>query len=220
MGPLEFSGICKALNMQQSGRISEYLNELSLAGFVKREYIWKVKTGKESSLSKYRLSDNYLRFFLKYIDKNTKKINNNDFVFTTLSALPAWQSILGLQFENLVLNNRKLLYKALNIEEHDVISANHFFQKQGNNKKGCDIDFLIQTKYQSLYVCEIKFRNKPIGMSIIPEVQHKIENLIRPKGFSCRPVLIHVNNVTEQVMEEDYFSNIIDFGELLHAKDT
>lgn len=35
------------------------------------------------------------------------------------------------------------------------------------------------------------------------------------KDFSIRPVLIHVNGVKESVNYEDYFSNIIDFSELL-----
>lgn len=45
----------------------------------------------------------------------------------------------------------------------------------------------------------------------IDEVQNKIDRLHRPKGFSCRPVLIHVNGVNESVVEQDYFSHIIDF---------
>ena len=38
--------------------------------------------------------------------------------------------------------------------------------------------------------------------------------LKRPKGFSIRPVLIHVNGVSEAVIESDFFSSIIDFGNL------
>lgn len=36
-----------------------------------------------------------------------------------------------------------------------------------------------------------------------------------PKGFSCRPVLIHVNGVSQDVIESDFFSNIIDFSQAL-----
>jgi hypothetical protein len=51
--------------------------------------------------------------------------------------------------------------------------------------------------------------------SIIDEVQQKIDRLKAPKNFSSRPVLIHVNGVSDAVLEEDYFSAIIDFGELM-----
>lgn len=54
-----------------------------------------------------------------------------------------------------------------------------------------------------------------IGVSVIEEVEEKIKRLLFPKGFSCRPVLIHVNGVSEEVLEQDFFSNIIDMSQFL-----
>jgi len=48
---------------------------------------------------------------------------------------------------------------------------------------------------------------------VINEVEEKIKRLKRSKGFSCRPILIHVNGVTEQLEDSDYFAKIIDFSE-------
>lgn len=76
---------------------------------------------------------------------------------------------------------------------------------------------MIQTKFGTLYICEIKFAKTVIGASIIQEVQEKINKLNVPKGFSYRPVLIHVNGVTEEVVDRDYFCNIIDIETLLRA---
>ena len=56
------------------------------------------------------------------------------------------------------------------------------------------------------------FSRHPIGYKIIDEIQQKIERLKRPKGLSCRPVLIHVNDVHDSVIESGYFSDIIDFS--------
>jgi len=39
-----------------------------------------------------------------------------------------------------------------------------------------------------------------------------------PKFFSYRPVLIHVNGVSEELKEQGYFAAIIDFGKLLETK--
>jgi hypothetical protein len=36
----------------------------------------------------------------------------------------------------------------------------------------------------------------------------------KPRNFTFRPVLIHVNGVDETVPEERYFDAMIDFGEL------
>lgn len=206
--------IQKVLDISYHGRVSEYLNELELAGFIKKDYIWNMKSGYDKDKKKYRLSDNYLRFYLKYIEKNFQKIQRNAFELKTISALPQWYSVMGLQFENLVLRNRSFLHKTLNISPEEIVSENPYFQ---SGKMGCQIDYLIQTRYQTLYVCEVKFSKNPIGIDVISEVQEKINRLKRPKAFSCRPVLIHVNGITQDVADESYFSNIVDFSDFLSS---
>jgi hypothetical protein len=129
--------------------------------------------------------------------------------------LPEWNTIMGLQCENLVLHNRKQLHSLLKIPPEDVICENPFFQKTTQRLSGCQIDYLIQTKFGTLYVCEIKFSKSPIGSSILQEMEAKIRALKPSRGFSVRPVLIHVNGVTEDVVDADYFAAIIDLGQLL-----
>jgi len=214
-GPKEIRDVCQSLGIQQTGRISEYFDELELAGFIRRDYSWHIKSGLDSKLSKYRLSDNYLRFYLKYIDKYKAKINRDSFDFKSLTFLPGWDSIMGLQFENLVLNNRPYLWHMLHINKTDIISENPFFQHKTNRESGCQIDYMIQTKHNCLYICEIKFSKNQIGMGVIKEVQDKIEAISKPKGFSCRAVLIHVNGISSEVEESDYFAEIIDFSKAI-----
>jgi len=214
-GAKERQEICKLLEIDPGGRISEYLSELELAGFITREHTWSITSGATSKLSKYRLSDNYLRFYLKYIDKNITKINLNEYHAKSIALLPEWDTIMGLQFENLVLNNRHLLYQALHIRSDEIISANPFYQNKTYKSPGCQIDFMIQTKFGSLYIGEIKFSKNIIGESIVDEVQKKIDSLVFPKGYSCRPVLIHVNGVSQDVIDRDYFTNIIDVAKFL-----
>ncbi len=74
---------------------------------------------------------------------------------------------------------------------------------------------MVQTKYNSLYLCEIKFSKDKIGLSIIEEIQDKIKRLSTQKNLSVWPVLIHVNGVAESVQKSGFFSKIIDFGEFL-----
>lgn len=213
--PKQTIEISKACNVEITGLLSEYLEELSLCGFIKRDYTWNIKTGQGSRLSHYRLSDNYLRFYLRYIEKHKTKIDMGNYEFTTLALLPEWQTILGLQFENLVLNNRGYIQSSLNINPENIISDNPFFQRKTNTQPGCQIDYMMQTKFNTLYICEIKFSKNPIGVDVIKEVQQKIDRLKRPKGFSCRPILIHVNGVTDDLIDEGYFAGVIDFSKLL-----
>lgn len=79
--------------------------------------------------------------------------------------------------------------------------------------KGCQIDLLIQTKHNTLIVCEVKFSSSEVKSSVIEEMEKKIESLSVPKGFSVRPVLIHVNGVSHAIRESDVFNDIVDFSQ-------
>ena len=93
--------------------------------------------------------------------------------------------------------------------------SNHYLQTETKAKKGCQIDYLVQTKFNVLYVCEIKFSKNEIGSHVIDEVEEKIQRLKMPRGYSVRPVLVHVNGVSSGIIDRDYFASIIDFSALL-----
>lgn len=198
------------LGKKKSGDLVKYLNDLCETGFVTREFTWHLKDGSLSKLSRYRLSDNYTRFYLKYIEPNKAGILRGQ-IFN----LPtSWYSILGYQFENLVLSNTNRIHQMLNIHSTVILCHGPFFQTETSERKGCQIDYLIQTKYNTLYVIEFKFKDDKVDTSVIEEVNEKIERLEKPKGYSCRAVLIHVNGVSKSVVESGFFSTIIDFSDL------
>ncbi len=210
--------LARELGVDLSGPFSESLEELAFSGFIRRDYTWHIQTGQDSKLSKFRLSDNYVRFYLRYIEKFRTKIDRGGFEFKSLMSLPEWNTIMGLQFENLVLNNRKLLHSSLGVSQEDIISENPFYQNRTTKKPGCQIDYMVETRFNTLYVCEIKFSKNLIGTEVISEVQKKIEHMSRPKGFSCRPVLIHVNGVSDDIIDSCYFASIVDVGDYFRSK--
>ncbi len=213
-GPSTFQHILKKLEMPKGGTLSEYLQDLELTGYIARDHTWSISTGEQMKLNRYRLKDNYLRFYLKYIEPNRTKIEQQK-----LLQLPAWETIMGYQFENLVLNNRHSLYYLLSIPIEDIVYDNPFFQKQTKTQRGCQVDLLIQTRYQVLYLVEVKFSVDPIEVKVIDEVQEKIDRLdTGTKRFSIRPILVHVNGVTPKLAQSNFFTKLIDFGQLLEAQ--
>jgi len=120
--------IAEALSMKKGGTISNYLDDLVETGYMSRDFTWHLKTGKASKLCTYRLKDNYLRFYLKFIEPFKEKIRSDE-----MTRPPAWDTIMGLQFENLVLNNRKIIKKILNLLPNDVVTDNPYFQRQTKN---------------------------------------------------------------------------------------
>lgn len=218
-GAKEVEEITDFLHRATAGRIPEYLRELELAGFVARDYTWNLRTGEDGKLSRFRLRDNYLRFYLKYIQKNRNKIERENYALKSLGSLPEWSAMMGLQFENLVLNSRRQVHELLRIDPQDIVNENPFYQRKTHRHAGCQIDYLIQSRFGSLYPCEIRFSKEPVGSAVIPEVQAKIAALGRPIGISFRPVLIHVNGVTTDIVDSDYFAAIVDAKDLLrHSK--
>jgi uncharacterized protein len=217
-GPAEYSEIASALEYPSSGPFSEYLEDLLISGFISQEYTWSLKSGKDAArLSKYRLSDNYLRFYLKYITPKINRIKKNQLSTISLASFPNWDGIMGLQFENFVLSNRKQIHNLLGCKQEEIVSDNPYFQHKTTKQKGCQIDYLIQTRYNTLFVCEIKFSRSEIDRSVVHEVKEKLSKIALPRGFACLPVLIHVNGVKEEVHEANFFFKIIDFSELLFS---
>lgn len=201
------------LGRTPTGTLSAYLTELELAGFLAKDTPYTFQ-GKRVKSSLYRIKDNYLRFFLKYIEPKLEQINQGLDVFPGFHGLSAWHQIMGFQFENLILNNIPLVLSKLNIEGRDILSASPYFQRKTTRKHACQIDLLIQTRFNSLYVCEIKFGTK-VGLEVEHEIREKIARLVIPKRYSIRPILIYAGERTDGLQFSDYFAGQIGFSEFL-----
>lgn len=208
---LSASELAVKLKRSKGGDLSEALGQLVDVGFLARDFTWSIKTAKKSAISRYRIRDNYLRFYLKYIRPYKEQISAG--IFTHLPA--GWHAIMGLQFENLVVNNWPLVAKVLSVDLDDVLLAAPFLQTPTTRRKGCQIDLLMQLRFNSLILCEVKYKQGQIGLEVIDEMSKKLDALSLARGFSVRPVLIHVNGVDDAVVDSGFFAKIIDFSEFL-----
>ena len=68
-------GLTTAIKLQESGTITEYLEDLHVGGFIEKDYTWDIKMQTVSNMSHYRLKDNYIRFYLKYILPNKARVD-------------------------------------------------------------------------------------------------------------------------------------------------
>ncbi len=212
---LDTTEIIQRLNVQKSGFWSEYLDELMKAGFLKRYFNWNFTSSKKARLNHFYLSDNYMRFYLKCIEPNQSSIETKLFEHKSMSSLLGWDSLMGLQFENLILNNAPVIWKALDINPQDIVAHGPYFQKTTKRHKGAQIDYLIQTRHNLFIACEIKFSRKKISSKVIEPMKEKLSAVKIPSGCIFWPILIHVNGTTEKLKEQRYFVRVIDFSELL-----
>jgi len=205
------SELATKLKVSQSGELTKCLRDLELSGFIKRFYAYK-PGGKQGKLSRIRISDNYLRFYLKYVEPNLNAIKNGVFNFSSLGELVAWETLSGLQFENLLLNRLPEVVKMLGLEREVIKSAGSYFQNATSKTAPVQIDLLIECKPNNFYICEITYRKK-IGINIVHEVREKIEKLKLPKYSTRRPVVLYCGELAPEVIEEDYFDKIVEVGE-------
>jgi AAA+ ATPase superfamily predicted ATPase len=215
-GMKELSEIRESLGYARSGTLSNHIKDLIVSGFVSEHFTWAIKSGSLGKQKLYRLSDNYLRFYVKYIESNLPKINSNAYQELSLGNLPGWEAMMGFQVETLLLKNRHLLLKVLGINPADIIADNPYIQKPTIKQKGCQIDYLIQTHTHNLFVCEFKFNRRELGIEIVDAMQEKIRRFAAPRGFGICPVLVHLGGVANSVHEKRYFYRIIDIADLVH----
>ncbi len=86
-GPLDQSEICERLGMTQTGGFSKMLSTLQQSGFLARDYVWNGNL-KRAKLYKYRLKDNYLRFYINYIEPKKQLIEQGSYCDLHLEELP------------------------------------------------------------------------------------------------------------------------------------
>ncbi|MBQ6471569.1 MAG: hypothetical protein IJJ33_06275 [Victivallales bacterium] len=208
--------IVQKLNMGKGGRVSSVLARLVEAGLVSQDHCQNPETGKMAREIRYRLKDNYSRFYLKYIEPVKDIIDAGTFDLATLEALEGFDTVMGLAFENLVINNYQELLPALNLNGVIITSAAPYRRNASNaprGRKGCQIDLLIQTR-RSLCVVEIK-RRREIGREVIDEVDKKIRAIERPNGVSIRTALVYDGHLSPVVAADGYFGAIISLRNLL-----
>ncbi len=211
--PLSVVEIARALGRTPNGKLSRTLRDLVYAGFVSRDSGLNPMTHEPLRMERYRIRDNYTRFYLKEIEPRHQAIEKGLFKFSSVEQLTGWRGLLGLQFENMVLNHVEDLFRHFGLERSLVVSAAPFTRRAGKGVKGCQIDLLIQTERMALVV-EIK-HGKRIEHGVIEEVHEKVANLEVAKGLSVRTALVYDGTLAPSVEADRYFDFLLPFDRLL-----
>jgi len=198
------------LKVEEGGTLSDHLRNLVAAGFISAHYQWSLKKGIIGKQKLYRLSDCFLRFQLKYVDPYRDLIEQGSYKKAATGKLPGWDSIMGFQLESLLLANREFLFQTLGLDPSSVICDNPFIQTPTTRRRGCQIDYLIQTKMNSLIICEFKFSKNELNSSVLNELKQKSETLSVPRGFGKALALFHIGGVSAKIEECPLLYRVID----------
>ena len=199
--------IAEAIGIERNGHLVEHLDDLVLAGFLAKDENINPETGKPSRIAKYRLRDNYLRFYLHHIEPVEREIRQGNFKFSGLSELKGWETIKGLQFENLTVSNYRALLPVLGIDGANIKSAAPFRRDADGTERGVQIDLMIRTE-NCAYIVEVKRRNR-IEESVAVELDAKIRRLGLPSSVSVRTALVYDGEIASSLRTERKFDFLI-----------
>ncbi len=212
-GAASVSELAERFHGSPNGHLSSDVQELVEAGFVTAAEGLNPQTGRVVREVRYRLRDNYTRFYLKYVLPKKAAIESGAFRYVPLDRLPGWDTIMGLQFENLVLNNFATLASEIGLVGKSVDSVAPYFRRGGKGGEGVQIDMLVQLP-KSVYVVETKRKNA-IGVETEDEVQRKIDRLSIPKGKSIKTVLVYDGVLAPELEEDGFFDFLVSADRLM-----
>ncbi len=213
-GPATCSELANRLGVERGGSLSNNLDELRESGFVAKDDNINPLTGRKAKEARYRLCDNYVRFYLKYIEPHESEIRNGRYAFGSLAELRGWESDMGFQFENLVANHAMMLIPHLHLSGQTIKSAAPYFLKgRHGERQGLQIDLLVQTPRVS-YIIEVK-RRANIGREIEREISEKVTAFPRRRNVSIRTALVYEGELDPAVERSGVFDAIVPFSKLL-----
>ena len=140
-----------------NGNTTKVLEELEQSGFITAYYPF----GKVKRNMLYRLTDQYSLFYLQFIEN---KVHEGAGTWQHLSQTQEYKTWSGYAFETVCLQHIHSIKKALGISGVYSISST-FYQKATEEKRGAQIDLLLDRADNIINVFEIKFHNGEITLN-------------------------------------------------------
>ncbi len=163
---LDRTDIIRTCKLTSGGGTSLILDELTQSGFI-TPYIPFGKTAKDYL---YKLTDEYSRFYMKFIDNNRISGAGSWIRFSTGQS---WKSWSGFAFESICMKHTQQLKNALSIG--GVYSETSVWQSKTSDKKsGAQIDLLLDRQDHCINICEMKFANS--RFEITKDYARSLEN--------------------------------------------
>jgi AAA+ ATPase superfamily predicted ATPase len=178
------------------GAFTRALEELIASGFVTKYPAFDKKNKK----MRYRLTDEYSKFYLKYIEP-TK--NQGENYWKTLFQQQSYISWAGFNFETICLKHVAQIKKALKIQGIHSINSSW-------SAEGTQIDLVIKRADNWINVCEMKFYAAPykITKKELDNLRNKLARFKDDTG--TRDVVVLTMITTYGVVEDENFHEIVE----------
>lgn len=201
---MEYARISHKAKVASGGGLTRYLKNLEQAQFIKE--ITPFGASINSKKRRYKLTDPFINFHLKFIAPNIRTIRagNGKQLYNKIQAenFPVY---LGFAFEKFCVKNSKLLANLMGFNDYFLYAA-PFFTKGQNSVQ---IDLLFERSDNIIVLAEIKYSAQKITTKVIPEVQSKLELLSDISSKRIQKSLISLNGPNQALKDSEYFDYYI-----------
>ncbi|MBD3320487.1 MAG: hypothetical protein GF350_05250 [Chitinivibrionales bacterium] len=195
--------IASAVRYSPGGRFFRFIEELVLADFIQN--ITPVDKPVRSKLIRYRLKDEFLHFYYKFVQPSIRAIEDGSIKAYQLLAGQAFEQWRGYAFERLCLKHTHAIAKALEFSgiRYD---AGAWFRSRKNEKTQVDLLFIRADNIIS--VCEMKYTNR-FDSRIIDTFEQRTDIVSRYFKSGIQKVLICGKKTTLPSRVTGYFDAIL-----------
>ena len=190
-GASKLGEIAEKLNVKQTS-LTNYLKTLIEIEIIKREIPVTEKNPEKSKKSIYKINDNFIRFWFRFVYPNRDQIEigNVDYV-------------LNLIKRNFIDNHVSFIYEDV-CKEILFSDKKYHIDKIGKWwDKDDEIDVVgIDDKSKTLYVGECKFTNKKMNISILNDLKRKSEKIKEYKDYKKVYCLFSINGYESELEKE------------------
>lgn len=193
---IERDELIKKSKQYGGGAFTRALDELIASGFISKY----LPFDKKSKNTLYRLSDEYSKFYLKYIEPYK---NQGENFWKTMFQKQSYISWAGFNFETICLKHVPQIKKALKIEGIHSISSSW-------SGEDAQVDLVIKRNDHWINLCELKFYNSEykIGKNEFENLKNKVEKFKNETGTKDAVVITMMT--TYGVQKNEYFHQIVE----------
>ena len=205
---LQRNQLLKVIKLDSGGNFTKALDDLEKSGFI-TAYI---PYGNKNKDKRYKLTDLFTLFYLKYVSGN-KKSQQWKKIINTVS----WNSWSGFAFENLCMNHIHQIEKALKIDGINT-SISSWYNTGNDEMHGAQIDLLIERDDKIINLCELKYYNDKLVLNknMVQKIRNKITAF---KHFTATnktvfPTIISPFGVYENKYTTEFVQSIVTLNDL------
>lgn len=199
--------LAKACHTSLGGSFYERLEDLELAGFIEKV----IPVGKKlnSKLIYFRINDEYLHFYFKFISPLSRQILSGQSRLGLLTQMKEYEIWQGLAFERFCRKNASLIAKHLGFSGV-AYQCGSWFVRGTQKKQGAQVDLLFDRADKVLTICEIKNQKKLSAKKIIQNLETKVQLLEASyPRHSIQKNLILANKIKIPISLQKAFDHIL-----------